>query len=60
MKKIILNLVILASVTLVSCNNTNTQQNAETTTPTTEQSAVTEGSQAETFAYSVNPTSVVE
>ena len=50
MKKIILNLVILASVTLVSCNNTNTQQNAETTTPTTEQSAVTEGSQAETFA----------
>ena len=60
MKKIILNLVILASVTLVSCNNTNTQQNAETITPTTEQSAVTEGSQAETFAYSVNPTSVVE
>ena len=60
MKKIILNLVILVSVTLVSCNNTNTQQNAETTTPTTEQATATEAVQAPAFAYSVDPTSVVE
>ena len=53
MRKIVLNLAILASVALVSCNNSNTQQNAETATPTTKQSAVTEGAQTETFAYSV-------
>ena len=33
MKKIVLSLAVIASVALVSCNNTNTQQNAETTTP---------------------------
>ena len=32
MKKIVLSLAVIASVALVSCNNTNTQQNAETTT----------------------------
>ena len=60
MKKIVLSLAVIASVALVSCNNTNTQQNAETTTPTTEQATAPEAVQAPAFAYSVNPTSVVE
>lgn len=60
MKKIVLSLAAIASVALVSCNNTNTQQNAETTTPTTEQATAPEAVQAPAFAYSVNPTSVVE
>ena len=42
MKKIVLSLAVIASVALVSCNNTNTQQNAETTTPTTEQATAPE------------------
>ena len=60
MKKIVLSLAVIASVALVGCNNTNTQQNAETTTPTTEQATAPEAVQAPAFAYSVDPTSVVE
>ncbi|GJH39970.1 hypothetical protein RCZ04_05200 [Capnocytophaga sp. HP1101] len=61
MKKITLSLAVIASVALTSCNNTNTQQNAETTTPTTEQAFVREDIQeAPVFAYSVDPLSVVE
>ena len=60
MKKIVLSLAVIASVALVSCNNTNTQQSTETTTPTTEQTTAPEATQVSTFAYSVDPTSVVE
>lgn len=62
MKKLTLCLAVVAAMVVVSCNNTNTQQNADTESTTTEQMMVPEGTEAEAaqFAYAVDPMSVVE
>ncbi|GET46147.1 YceI family protein [Capnocytophaga felis] len=62
MKKIILNALVISTLTLASCNNTNTQQKAEMTTETEQMQMETEKVQKEEakFAYTVAPTSVIE
>lgn len=62
MKKIVLSAVVISALTLTSCNNTNTQQKAETTTQAEQMQTEAEKVQKEEakFAYTVASTSVIE
>jgi lipoprotein len=40
MKKIVLSMAMIASIALVGCENTNSQQGADTASATTEQAAI--------------------
>ena len=60
MKKIVLSMAMIASIAFVGCENTNSQQGADTASATTEQAVVETPEAQVAYAYTVAPTSVVE
>ena len=53
-------MAMIASIALVGCENTNSQQGADTASATTEQAVVETPEAQVAYAYTVDPTSVVE
>ena len=53
-------MAMIASIALVGCENTNSQQGADTASATTEQAVVETPEAQAAYAYTVAPTSVVE